>query len=90
MAGLGFFLQSLQAFNAGYTGLFEPGNSRQNPPAPDTGSDFHARYGWLMVLDTLSNGDGISWSFYLDMNVVEFLNRIAFTKAKKIFENLGI
>jgi hypothetical protein len=43
-----------------------------------------------MVLDTLSNGDGISWSFYLDMNVVEFLNRIAFTKAKKIFENLGI
>ncbi len=54
----------------------------------DGGQDrFHAQYGWLDVVDVLSNGDGTKWEYYLRLTVLEVFNRLSFYKAKSAWQS---
>jgi len=48
---------------------------------------FRATYGWLDVADTLANGDGTKWDYYLRLTVLEIFNRLAFYKAKNAWQS---
>ena len=37
-------------------------------------------------VDELTNGRGELWDFYFKMSVIEFLNRLAFYKAKGVYQ----
>jgi len=49
-------------------------------------STFQSKYGWLYTVDNLTNGRPELWEFYFEMNIIEFLNRLAYQKAKGAFE----
>ena len=36
------------------------------------------RYGWIVTLDSLSDGRPERWDFFLRMNVIEFLNVLTY------------
>ena len=44
------------------------------------------KYGWLYTVDNLTNGRPELWEFYFNMNIIEFLNRLAYQKAKGAYE----
>lgn len=39
-----------------------------------------------MTLDVLSGGDRSKWEYLLELDVIEFLNYMAFVKDKKAYE----
>jgi hypothetical protein len=75
-------LQSLSEFNFSYSGLFEDRNPEEDERNKQADAGYHERFGWLIVIDALSNGNGKDWEFYTDMNVIEFMNRIVFMKIR--------
>lgn len=44
---------------------------------------FVTHWGWYYTLDNLSNNDRTKWDYFLDMNVIAFLNYIAYEKDKQ-------
>ena len=76
-----FFFAELLALFKEFTGLF--GSLHEGDQVEEKSkSRFHAQYGWLDVVDTLANGDGTKWDYYLSLDVIEIFNRLAFYKAK--------
>ena len=71
-----------------YRGLFT-----QDDDAGDTGGGeadggdepvtFRTHWGWLATVDDLAKGDRSKWEYYLDMNLIEFFNTLAFQKDKQ-------
>ena len=51
----------------------EEGNSPQ----------FVKHWGWYYTLDNLSNNDRSKWDYLLDLNVIAFLNTLAYYKDKQ-------
>lgn len=83
----GFFLQSLQQLNRSYGGLFESeietDDSGSTGNENGTTSDYYERCEWFIILDYLSNHDRTKWDYYLNMNVIAFLNTLSFYKMKE-------
>lgn len=45
-----------------------------------------AHWGWLATIDELARGERERWDYFLQMNLVEFFNEMAFRKDKKASE----
>jgi hypothetical protein len=43
----------------------------------------------MKTLDSLSGGDRTKWDYYLDMNVIDFLNWLSFQKDKQRMAQLN-
>ena len=77
-------------FNQGYPNLYDDGGGEESGEGRQTGSGFNEQWGWFVILDSLSNGDGAKWNYFLEMKVVEFLNRISYYKSKQEYERMMI
>ena len=44
---------------------------------------FVKHWGWYYTLDNLSNNDRTKWEYFLEMNVIEFLNSLSYFKDKQ-------
>jgi hypothetical protein len=80
-----FFLQSYRRFVSSYRGLFGKANERSEndngEPIERTEEQKHLDYwSWYVTLDSLSGKDRSKWDFYLNMNVVAFLNYLSYIK----------
>ena len=84
---VGFFFEQLEQFNSGYVGLFGKADEEVEEDAKERVEGFEKFWGWFVVLDRLSNSDRTKYDFFLNMNVVEFLNCISFLKDKTEYEN---
>ena len=86
-----FFLQSIGQVNQMYSGLFESEARRDDDDSRTVtvGSNegFGERWGWIITLDNLCNGDFTKRPYYEKMNVIEFLNICAYTKDKQKAES---
>jgi hypothetical protein len=47
---------------------------------------FETKYGWLNVVNNLSNNDATKWGYFFALPLREFLNLISFQKAKQSHE----
>ena len=77
-------MQSLQQLNRKYAGLFtttvaatDEGSSRVSPV------EFPKELMWFQVLDNLSNNDRTKWDYFLNMNVIAFLNTLQYYRIKE-------
>lgn len=83
-----FFFEELYRLNEGYSGL--RGKKQQGSDEGVGENDeesFSEFWGWQLVLDNLSNHDRTKWDFFLNMDVVEFLNTVSFYKDKQKWEH---
>ena len=69
-------MQILRGIGAQYSNLFDGGNSENG--TDDT--NFHTKWGWIATINAMANNDRTKWDFFFDMNVIEFLNTVAFFK----------
>ena len=51
---------------------------------------FAEHWGWIATVDELASGDRTKWEFYLNMNIVEFFNEMAYRKDRKLQTNKEI
>jgi hypothetical protein len=72
-------LQVLSGIIKQYPNLFGEGSSGGEGVSGET---FESRWGWIAVINNLSNNDRSRWAYYEDMNVTEFLNTVVFYKEK--------
>ena len=81
----GFFFSVLGQLTSNYSNLFErtikTGEQESGELIKRNG--FSEHWGWFITLDNLSNGDRSKWEYFLSMNVIEFLNYLAFVKDKQ-------
>lgn len=82
-----FFLQCYKRFTTSYRGLFGKADERSESDSGErverTENEKHLDYwGWYVTLDSLSGKDRTKWDFYLNMNVVAFLNYLSYIKDK--------
>jgi hypothetical protein len=80
-----FFLQRYRRFVSSYRGLFGKTNERSEDDNGErierTEEQKHLDYwSWYVTLDSLSGKDRSKWDFYLNMNVVAFLNYLSYIK----------
>ena len=75
-------MQSLSGLVAEYSGLF--GKSSGGVAADSAW--FVKRWGWLVTVDNLANGDVNKYKQIYLMPVIEFLNILAFIKDKQKLE----
>jgi len=69
-----------------YTSLFGDAGEASETSGGERVETFITKYGWLNAVDNLTNGRPELWDYYFDMNIIEFLNRLAFHKAKGAHE----
>lgn len=65
---------------ANYPKLFGEGDGEEQQ---DVGETFAGHWGWVAILDNLTNGDRTKWDYYLNMGGIDFLNYLAFLKDKQ-------
>ncbi len=84
-------MQGYGGFTSSYSGLFGKriNQSEQDGEQVDkTEQDKHLEYwGWYVTLDSLSNKDRTKWDYYLNMNVVAFLNYLSFVKDRNKWQS---
>jgi hypothetical protein len=80
-----FFVKLSQVRNA-YSSLFGDSSERAETQSGANVSTFQSKYGWLYTVDNLTNGRPELWEFYFEMNIVEFLNRLAYQKARGAYD----
>ena len=44
---------------------------------------FAEHWGWIATVDELASGDRTKWEYYLNMNIVEFFNEMAYRKDRR-------
>ena len=71
-----------------YKGLFAQADDGGDTGGGETdGGDepvtFRSHWGWLATVDDLAKGDRSKWEYYLNMNLIEFFNTLAFQKDKQ-------
>lgn len=76
-----------------YRKLFELGEGEPGYPLEEgevrnekQAESFRSRWGWFITLDNISNNDRTKWDYFLEMNVIEFLNTLAYYKEKGIWQ----
>ncbi len=82
-----FFLQGYRELVSKYRGLFGKSDERSEGNDAErterTEQQKHLDYwGWYVTLDNLSGKDRTKWDFFLNMNVVSFLNYLSYIKDK--------
>jgi tRNA(Ser,Leu) C12 N-acetylase TAN1 len=79
-----FFLQGYRGFVSKYRGLFGKTDEHSEVEVGErvkTEQERHYEYwGWYVTLDSVSNKDRTKWDYYLNMNVVAFLNYLSYVK----------
>jgi hypothetical protein len=73
----------LESLIKGYAILFGVKDEESNEDSSEGSPEFVKHWGWYYTLDSLSNNDRTKWDFFLDMNVVAFLNTLAYFKDKQ-------
>jgi hypothetical protein len=78
-------LQIFRGIAQQYPNLFGGGSREVNEDgneSPQSGRSFEEKWGWIAVINNMSNNDRSKWDFYFDLNVIEFLNTVVFYKDK--------
>ena len=78
-------MQSFGKLNALFKRLFEV-KTEGDEPVTIGEESFASHWGWFLVLDNLSNSDRTKWDYFLNMNIIEFLNTLCFYKDKQAHE----
>jgi hypothetical protein len=79
-----FFLQCNEEVTRLYSGLFNQGNKEvEEGEQKEQGKTFSDHWGWVTVLDALSNNQVKDWEAIANMPVIEFLNAMAYYKDKQ-------
>jgi hypothetical protein len=73
----------LESLIKGYARLFGIADKEGNEDNQEGSPEFVKHWGWYYTLDNLSNNDRTKWDAFLDMNVVAFLNTLAYYKDKQ-------
>ena len=79
-----FFFFALLEITETYRTLWNDGGN-ENTKESEKGNPrtLEQHYGWVVTLDRLTGGDRSNWDFYLNMNVIEFLNYLCYLKDKQ-------
>lgn len=89
-------MQNLRKLVGRYPNLFtEAGEGGGAEGEEDTGEDegvetVDSHWGWINTIDDIANGERKDWDYYLNMNLIEFFNEVAFRKDKKEKQNNDI
>ena len=76
-------MQVLQGIGRQYPNLFGAGGEQSNGESKaNSGQSFETKWGWIVAINNLANNDRSKWSYYEDMNIIEFLNTLVFYKDK--------
>lgn len=73
----------MESLIKGYAILFGLKDEASDEDSGEGSPEFVKHWGWYYTLDSLSNNDRSKWDYYLDMNVVAFLNTLAYFKDKQ-------
>jgi hypothetical protein len=80
----GFFFKQLSEIIERYKRLFGQGdNETEQESTKGTKPTFVEYWGWYYTLDNISGNDRTKWEYFLNMNVIEFLNTLAYYKDKQ-------
>ena len=73
------------SFNKSYKDLFgeQPQEGEQENKQRDTGLTFTQQYSWHIMIDNISGNRRELWDYFLEMNVVVFLNTLMYYKSKQ-------
>ena len=66
-----------------YARLFGLADKESDEDSGEGSPEFVKHWGWYYTLDNLSNNDRTKWDSFLEMNVVAFLNTLAYYKDKQ-------
>lgn len=81
---VGFFLRSLSELNRKFAGLFTERVRESNESGSRvTETEFPKELMWFQVLDNLSNNDRTKWDYFINMNVIAFLNTLQYYRIKE-------
>jgi uncharacterized protein YfaT (DUF1175 family) len=82
-------LSALRELNGRYSGLFSKesgqGNGESEEDIEEVNQEeesYFQKWGWIITLDSLSQGDHSKWEYYTNLGVIEFLNVVSFQKDK--------
>jgi hypothetical protein len=72
-------LQVLRGIGQQYPNLFSGGGEEG---IEGSGGTFYTKYGWIALINTMANNDRSKWDYFFEMNIIEFLNAVCFSKDK--------
>jgi hypothetical protein len=75
-------LQVLSGINRSYPVLFGIRIDESSEDGSGEVSDFYSKWGWVAIINDMSNNDATKWNYFFKMNVTEFLNTVVFYKDK--------
>lgn len=77
MAYCPFFFETSKRLVSNYRNLFA---DRVDESGEEVESDvtFSNHWGWIEIVDRLADKDRTKWDYFLNMNVIEFLNAVAY------------
>ena len=76
-------MQVLQGISRQYPNRFGIGSYEPTEEnSTNSGQTFESKWGWIVSINNLANNDRSKWSYYEDMNIIEFLNTLVFYKDK--------
>jgi len=81
-----FFFNQLSQVRKTYTGIFGQESGEDKETSGEKVETFETKYGWLNVVNNLSNNDATKWGYFFALPLREFLNLISFQKAKQSHE----
>lgn len=81
-----FFLQSLGEFDEAYKNLFGQQDSGEFEDSEGYSEGYSEHWGWIITLDSVSNGRREMWDYWTEMGIVQFLNYLSFIKDKNKHE----
>ena len=81
-----FFFEQLSNVRKAYTGIFGEESREDKETSGAKVETFETKYGWLNVVNNLSNNDATKWGYFFALPLREFLNLISFQKAKQSHE----
>ena len=81
-----FFFDQLSNVRKTYTGIFGQTGGEDKETSGERVETFETKYGWLNVVNNLSNNDATKWGYFFALPLREFLNLISFQKAKQSHE----
>jgi hypothetical protein len=81
-----FFFEQLSNVRKTYTGIFGAESGEDKETSGAKVETFETKYGWLNVVNNLSNNDATKWGYFFALPLREFLNLISFQKAKQSHE----
>ena len=76
-------MQILQGIIRSYPNLFGVTDTEGSEQSEQNiGQSFNQRYGWIAVINNMANNDRSKWEYFMELNLIEFLNAVVFFKDK--------